>query len=112
MYEFEFEIFNYSLNLYLLNGVSWHKIADIIDLSLVTASFCIGCVMTTDIKDGSLVYVDSNRHKKWTIFCILQRVSDSRAGTKDRLPVGTINLFCSSARRVSIWEVCALRMGE
>jgi hypothetical protein len=39
MYEFEFEIFNYSLNLYLLNGVSWRKVADTIDLSLVSANF-------------------------------------------------------------------------
>jgi hypothetical protein len=39
MHEFEFKIFNYSLNLYLLNGVGWRKVADIIDLSLVSAGF-------------------------------------------------------------------------
>jgi hypothetical protein len=39
MFEFEFEIFNYSLNLYLLNGVNWFKVADTIDASLISAGF-------------------------------------------------------------------------
>jgi hypothetical protein len=39
MYEFEFKIFNYNLNLYLLNGVGWLKIADIIDASLILSGF-------------------------------------------------------------------------
>jgi hypothetical protein len=36
MYEFEFEIFKYSCNLYVLNGAGWLKLADIIDLSLIS----------------------------------------------------------------------------
>jgi hypothetical protein len=52
--------------------------------------------MIADTKDGSLVSVDSSRHQKWVIFCITQRVSDSLAGTKDRLPTDTKNCFCSS----------------
>jgi hypothetical protein len=54
--------------------------------------------MTTDTKDESLVSVDSSQHKKWAMFCITQRVSDSLAGIKDRLPADAINLFCSSAK--------------
>jgi hypothetical protein len=37
MYEFEFEIFKYSYNLHLLNGVDWIKLDDTIDPSLVSA---------------------------------------------------------------------------
>jgi hypothetical protein len=37
MYEFEFEIFKYNYNLYLLNGVGWLKLADTKDPSLVLA---------------------------------------------------------------------------
>jgi hypothetical protein len=76
----EFKIFNYSLNLYLLNGVSWLKVANTIDAYLVSAGFYrstpkilwltpsrdffhIDCVMAADTKDISLVSVDSNRHK-------------------------------------------------
>jgi hypothetical protein len=33
----------------------------------------VGCVMTADTKDRSLVSVDISRHKKWAIFCITQR---------------------------------------
>jgi hypothetical protein len=36
MYEFEFEIFKYSCNLYLPNGVDWLKPADAIDPSVVS----------------------------------------------------------------------------
>jgi hypothetical protein len=39
------------------------------------------------------VSVDNSRYKKLFSFCIIQRVSHSLASTKDRLPVGTINLF-------------------
>jgi hypothetical protein len=39
MYEFELKIFNYSLNLYLLNSVDWLKVVNIIDASLVSAGF-------------------------------------------------------------------------
>jgi hypothetical protein len=38
MYEFEFEIFYYSLNLYHLNVANWLKVADTIDASLLLAS--------------------------------------------------------------------------
>jgi hypothetical protein len=36
---YEFKIFNYSLNLYLLNGISWLKVADTIYASLVSTGF-------------------------------------------------------------------------
>jgi hypothetical protein len=39
MYEFKFEIFKYSCNLYLLNGVRWITLADTIDQSLVWTDF-------------------------------------------------------------------------
>jgi hypothetical protein len=58
--------------------------------------------MTADTKDGSLVSVDESRHQKWEIFCIPQMVLVSLAGTKDRLPAVTINLFCSSAGFMNI----------
>jgi hypothetical protein len=99
MYQFEFEIFKYSCNLYLSNGVSWLKLADT-KYSLPHLEqkiFGIDYIMTADTKDGSLLSVDSNRHKKWVIFCITQSVSDLLAGTKDWLPVNTKNCFYSSA---------------
>jgi hypothetical protein len=37
LYEFEFEIFKYSLNMYILNGVDWLKVTNTIDPSLVSA---------------------------------------------------------------------------
>jgi hypothetical protein len=39
MYTFEFKIFNYSLNLYLLNGIDWLKISDTIETYVVSAGF-------------------------------------------------------------------------
>jgi hypothetical protein len=52
--------------------------------------------MKADTKDPSLMSIDSSRYKKWDNFYILQRVSDSLTGTKDRLPADTINIFYSS----------------
>jgi hypothetical protein len=139
LYEFEFEIFKYSCNLYLSNGVSWLKLADTKNPSLVSTGeiiwhqrfltspradvygvgyartidtinkfFSIGCVMTIDIKDesltSSLMSIDSSRHKKYAFFYITQRVSDSLAGTKDRLPADTKNYFCGSEYFRDRWQ--------
>jgi hypothetical protein len=59
----------------------------------------VGCVMTVDTKNQSLVSLHISRSKKWVIFCITQRASDSMAGTKDWLPVDTTKYFCSSESR-------------
>jgi hypothetical protein len=59
MYEFEFEIFKYNCNLYLPNGVSWHRPADIIDPFLVSAglSYLTSKIDYLTPRRGSLVLV-------------------------------------------------------
>jgi hypothetical protein len=72
IYKFEFEIFKYSCNLYLLNGIGWLKLADTRDSlpHLEQRIFGVGCVMTANTKDRSLMSVDISRHKKWVIFVL------------------------------------------
>jgi hypothetical protein len=65
MYEFELEIFKYSCNLYLSNGVGWLKLADTKDClsHLEQRIFGVSYVMTTDTKN-SLFFVS---HKGYQI---------------------------------------------
>jgi hypothetical protein len=66
MYEFKFEIFKYSCNLYLSNSVDWLKLADTKDNlpHPMQTIFGVGYVKTVDTKNQSLVSVDISRHKK------------------------------------------------
>jgi hypothetical protein len=66
MYEFKFEIFECSCNLYRSNCVGWLKLVDTKDCVPHPEQrvFGVGCVMIVDTKNRPLVSVDINRHKK------------------------------------------------
>jgi hypothetical protein len=62
---YEFEIFKYSCNLYLSNGIGWLKLVNTKDCfpHPTQRIFGVNYVRTADTKNQYLMSVDMSRHK-------------------------------------------------